>query len=399
MTARLTTWIRDLLNGTARIGGCREGNFALMFALSAPVLIGATGIAVDMTQMMLARSEMSSIADSASLAAAKAMADDGKTEAQAKALAQDLITSYASQQGSMLAGTTIARNITVNTSKNSDGGAVYDVKVDLSQNFRLSPLMNVLGQTTAAIATSATSRAAPEGSAQTAMSMYLVLDRSGSMEASTEQVKSWTKACPVVTIWNEKLYRSWPQIPCYYSQIEALQLSAGNLFDTFATADPSNKYIRVGSVSYNTAPQKETPLAWGTTASRNYINALTADGGTSSKGAFKVAYTQLSLASENATHLAKNKLVPKKYILFMTDGANNSPSDNTKTLELCAQAKTAGMTVYTVAFNAPPEAKPFLAACASSATTYFDAADAAGLAAAFSTIGKATSGQNPTLIN
>jgi hypothetical protein len=77
----------------------------------------------------------------------------------------------------------------------------------------------------------------------------------------------------------------------------------------------------------------------------------------------------------------------------MTDGENNSGSADTKTLQYCTAAKTLGITIYSIAFNAPQGGKELLSACASSAKTYFDAKDADELLKAFESIAADASGE------
>jgi hypothetical protein len=95
---------------------------------------------------------------------------------------------------------------------------------------------------------------------------------------------------------------------------------------------------------------------------------------------------------------------PRKAIVLMTDGQNTkqmnksngkhdvTPSGiaieaNTFTAELCKNIKAAKIDVYTVAFQVTDETiKTVLKDCASGPSSYFDAADATALNAAFSEI-------------
>src|SRR5690242_2977058 len=71
----------------------RSGNFGIMTALLLPVLVGAAGISVDLTNAMQARSSMQGLADAAALAAASAMADKGISQASAEAYAKSMLAS------------------------------------------------------------------------------------------------------------------------------------------------------------------------------------------------------------------------------------------------------------------------------------------------------------------
>lgn len=101
---------------------------------------------------------------------------------------------------------------------------------------------------------------------------------------------------------------------------------------------------------------------------------------------------------EDSVHKNNNSLLPKKYVVFMTDGENDSPSDNAKTIAQCKRAKDAGATVSTVGFMlASASAKSFLLNYASNASTYYDAQDAGILISAFATIATQTAGALPLL--
>ena len=85
-----------------------------------------------------------------------------------------------------------------------------------------------------------------------------------------------------------------------------------------------------------------------------------------------------------------------KVVILMTDGEFNTSYDNgpqnatstDQALFLCNNMKEAGkdIQIYTVAFQAPPEAQATLQTCASAAGDYFDAVDGATLRASFQEI-------------
>jgi Flp pilus assembly protein TadG len=92
----------------------------------------------------------------------------------------------------------------------------------------------------------------------------------------------------------------------------------------------------------------------------------------------------------------------KKYMVVMTDGANTKsplyPNHdggdavlaNSLTGEVCTAVKAKGVTIYTVAFDVvEPTIQALLQSCASSATNYYQASDAAALSDAFKKIADA----------
>lgn len=367
------------------------GNFGIMTAVLMPVLIGSAGVAVDFSNMLLTKQNLQNYADGAALAASSALASNGITEVQAKSLATDYLKGQMTGEG-----LTVSPQITVSTVTGVNNSKTYTVDLAFDLSMALSPMMSVFNQQTAKISIS--SRSTSSRGASNSLSMYLVLDRSGSMQTSTTSIKSTTQPCHYYYMPNASTIKDGgSKTPCYYQRIEALKLAADTLFSTFATADPSAGLIRTGAVSYNSAKQTETPLAWGWSATDNYIDALTPTGGTSSTGAFKVALDALNSTSEDTIHKNKNGLTPNKAIVFMTDGENSSSSDDTTTLTHCATAKSKGITVYTVAFSASDQGKNLLSKCATSAATFFYAENATDLTAAFKTIGQVAATGLPRL--
>lgn len=380
----------------SRLSRDRGGNFGLITAIVIPVLLGAAGVAIDVNRMLSTKTALQGVVDAAALAASSGLSENGITSASAELLAVNWVKSHAAQgeTGFGLAG--LDPDAKVATTQRSDGGKAFDVTVTASYRMELTPFMHILGKETVDISVVGTARS--ETTVQNAMSMFFVLDRSGSMLNSTTSVKSLKTSCTRYAMPTPlALVNLGKMKPCMYSQMEALQNSADDLFDLLDKNDKDRKFIRTGAVSYNASAQAPSPPAWDRTAAREYVKELEPEGGTSSTKAFEKAYESLIDPLEDTAHKNKNGLKPKKYIIFMTDGSNSSSSDNTKTVALCKKAKDAGITVYSVAFNAPLDAKLFLMQCASGINTYFDAVDASALAMAFETIGRSAVGLPPRL--
>lgn len=377
----------------------RSGNFGIITALLLPVLLGAGGLAVDVANAMHVKAQLGAIADSASLAAASALGSkEITTAAQAKALANAFATGQLAGAGIDPSSFTIS--VDVKTTILNSLSNKYEVAVVIDGVTDTS-LMRVFGQRTMNVANAATAMSST--GTQNSLSMYLVLDRSGSMQASvTTSIRSRTKGCTYyylnsaqTTMYSEKNVK-----PCYNYRIEVLQSAVSDLLATLDKADPEAKFIRTGADAYSSDKFTPQDLEWGTTGVNEYVSAMDAEGGTSSTNAFKEGVDSLLDPMEDTAHKNRNGLVPKKYILLMTDGENNSSSDNTKTLAQCKRAKDAGITVYTIGFMLSSQtAKNLLFNCASSSTTYYDAQDGDLLNEAFATIATQTSGGLPLLTN
>lgn len=405
----MTAW-QDL----SRLFRDRSGNFGMMTAILLPVLVGGAGMALDLTNIMMSKTQMQEAADAASLAAATALAsgeaaDDAAAEALAKKFFIAQMANYlGDDEAAKLAGATAidAATTTTGTGKN------YTVKVGSTYGLPLTPLMGVLGYQTMNIAVSGTSTSGTSNK-RGGLSMYLALDRSGSMSFKTEETKPGT--CKNYTEEN------WPnpldeEDPCHIRKIEALKTASNALLNSLSAIDPNNNLVRTGASSYTDTTQAAKAMDWGTDHVRGYVDALPdkPEGGTNASGAMKRAYEALtskkdnngnSLNNESKEHKDKKNNEFQRYILLMTDGKMTGNSSIWKesidedVLKQCDAAKSDGITVFTVAFMAPIEGQNLLQNCASSPETYFEPETMAGLIAAFDAIGKKAAKEGTRLTN
>jgi Flp pilus assembly protein TadG/uncharacterized protein YegL len=361
----------------------RRGNLSIIAALVLPVGLASAGMAIDMSKMVASRAALQNAADAAALAAASALANDQVTTTQAEALATDFVKGQMSnhigtpdpgQQAfdfSTCTDVDVKQEVTVGTAKK------YTVKVSTCYDVKYSTLSAFLGKTSGRVSVSSTTQSSTES--KNALSMYLVLDRSGSMAEYTNTV-SGSYQC--------RYGRRTTTCYTYYDKITALRMAATNLMNQLSKADPDKIFVRTAAVSYNSAMQTPVNLAWSVDHTKTYISKLTADGGTDSGLAFKTAYQAVSASTEDTLHMQKNGQVPSKYIVFMTDGDNNYTSADTETKKWCDQARQAGVEVYSVAFMAPDRGQALLSYCATDSSHYFKAEDADDLNAAFEYIGE-----------
>ena len=379
--------MRSFLNSVSLINRFlrdKGGNLTVMAAFILPVGLGAAGLALDMSKMIATKAALQSAADAAALAAASALANKGITDDAAKALAVDFITGQMANHMdnpekektqpfnfASCTHVTVADQTTVGTAKK------FNVNVQTCYDVKYSALSAFLGQSGGRLTVNSATESTTES--KNALSMYLVLDRSGSMAEYTDTV-SGSYTCR----YGRKSYTCYT----YYDKITALRMAATSLMVKLGSADPDTTLVRTGAVSYNTDMQTPTPLKWGETSAKTYISNLTANGGTDSGLAFKTAYQALVASSENTAHMNKNGQVPSKYIVFMTDGDNNYTSADTETKKWCDLARTNGIEVYSVAFMAPTRGQALLNYCATTSAHYFAAENADDLNAAFEYIGE-----------
>lgn len=376
----------------------RAGNFGMMTAILAPVILGVAGISIDITRAVQIRAEMQAVADAAVLAAATSLSNkDDFTEAKAK----DLVKSfYASQiiqiykTGNETDAQLIAQvraiknatNVTVVTRPNGAKGKLFDVTIDSSYSMPVNTLTALITGPSVTLGTKSASYSATES--QNALSMFLILDQSGSMDRDTN-----TRECTNTDRnGNCTTYG-------YIKKITALKTAVASLLAVISEADPEKMYARIGAVSYNEKMQAAQAMAWGTSAVGRYTQSLTAEGYTNSGEATELAYNTLAptgMGSENAAHKDKNEQTPSKFIILMTDGKNENRSGalasaDRKTKAACDRARSDNnnrITVYSVAFMAPSEGEALLKYCATTPSHYFNANNSAELIAAFKTIGQ-----------
>lgn len=400
------------LQSCLNLAGDRGGNFALMAALVVPVLFAGGGIAVDLANMMRAKNQLQDATDTAALAASSALINEGMSIANATKLARDFMLSQLSQsKSSLTAGMTpeeitafdaaFVNNIKVNivekTATNTVGNSkTYTVDISSNYNLPLTPFTRLLGQKTAQISAASSSLSSSE--TKNALSMFLVLDRSGSMAENTATIDkdNPTKVENYSCGTKNRPKTCQRTVDNFVTKIDALKTATENLTKYLKTADPTGSLVRTGAVSYNASMQNPNDLAWGTDGAVNYVKALSATGGTDSGDAFETAYEKLMLKKsgvlvEDAAHMDKNKQAPTKYIVFMTDGDNNYASADTETKKWCEKARTDKIQVFTVAFMAPARGQTLLNSCATTSAHYFKAENAEQLNEAFKYIGEKAS--------
>nr|WP_237351619.1 vWA domain-containing protein [Rhizobium sp. ACO-34A] len=386
----------------------------MMTAILLPVTLAIAGLAMDMTQVIQVRSALQDAADSAALSAAAALAGneqltDAEAIAQAKLFMASQFTNIngtsdgnvdpTAQQQSQ-AEVAEGAVASVQRTNGAGNGKTFDVTISGHYDVSMNALTRLLGYDTMRVSVSSTSQSTTES--KNALSMFLVLDRSGSMADDTSTVNT---AQPEKTVtydcgtWREKKTCSYTQTN-YYTKIEALKLAVADLTTQLDTADPDKMYVRTAAVSYNASMQTATAFEWGTSKALTYVKALTATGGTDSSGAMKEAYTKVTAASELTAHKTKNgQESPGKFIIFMTDGDNNYTSADTSTRATCTSAKAAAVEIYTVAFMAPQRGRELLQDCATDTSHYYDANNAAELVAAFKEIGEKAAAAATRLTN
>lgn len=399
----------------------RGGNFGIMTAVLLPVLIGAGGVAVDLTNVMQVRSQLQGLVDSAALATASAMAENEMTAAEAETFAANYFLGQAEQATADPNATAaqaaahkqaledgFAADATVTSS--SGNAQTYDIKITMNYDVAMSGLSRMLGLATMHVAVSGSSQSGREGNA---LSMYLVLDESGSMAYDTSTVNSAQPTKQVTTsVYGQYVCGGTTKRPItctgwhnvtstvtnYITKMQSLKAAAAAMFSELDTADPEKELIRVGADSYDDQTKTQQAIAWGTSAASTYVKNLpdVPAGGTDASGAMTNAFNALKAANtaEKTAHTAKGNTSFERFIVLMTDGemTGNSADWNstidTKVRNLCKQAKDDGIKIYTIAFMAPDRGKSLLSYCASGTDYYYEPDDMTSLVESFGEIAR-----------
>ncbi len=375
----------------------RAGNFGIATAVIIPAVAATAGVALDLNRMVQVRAALQDSADSAVLSAANALAknntmsDEAALELARKFMKAQFLNVVPSagkdDTGEPVEEDPLAGAVGNVERNSSSAGKTFDVTLSTSYTMPTNGLTGLLGWKEVTVGVTATAQATTES--KNALSMYLVLDRSGSMAWDTSTINA---AEPTETVYYSCGTKKNPktcsyEVANYVVKIDALKLAVANLTTQLNVADPENKYVRTAAVSYEARMYTPVSFNWGTTHTLSYVQALIAEGGTDSSDAMARAYSDIIKSSENTAHKNKNGQVPSKFIVFMTDGDNNYASADTKTKKTCESAKKDGVEIFTVAFMAPSKGQALLEYCATSTSHYYDAQDAAELVAAFKEIG------------
>ncbi len=386
----------------------RRGNFAVMAAVILPIMLTTVAVSLDISKLLSDKGRLSAALDSASLATAAALTNGDITVPQAQTFALRIAS------GQMAASLSEAQirelKSTIVADVTSEGvGAKKDYTVKVSGQFTAQLLAFSAFHTPGARKVSGSSTSTSQAQTATAISLFLVVDESGSMAWPTSAVDtSQPDGCYQYPekYWDSARYMS----PCYISKIASLKTAASALFDQMdkiEAADATNALVRTGFNSFNHQLQKTSPLSWGTKASRKYVSRLPRKpmGGTDMTDAMDQANKLVNDPSEAKTQAASGNSTFKKFIVLMTDGQNTGdgadwkPPLDAETLAICTAARASDVTIFTVAYMAPPNGEALLKSCAGDISNYYKATDMNSLVKAFSDIGGKVANQTTRMTN
>ena len=401
----------------SRFGRETKGAVAIIFGVSALVLMLGIGVSIDSARLYSVNGKVRAALDAAALAGAKLLDEDGASDADVEKRARAFF--YANQNMFRDMGATFGTPV---VTVDRDAGKVnVAVDVTYAAAFGLVTAENVV------FTPDATVIYKPKK-----LEFALVLNVTGSMD-STSKIGALK---PAVVDMIEALHAENPAPgnvrvaiapyagsvnvgSTYYTAATDLAPGAdtcvvergtmpgavvddppgpGRWAETSDTADNPN----YGCPSDEIMPLTDLAVAADRSAMTTFVNNLTADGNTA--GHIGLAWGWYML-SPNWTSVwpAKHDPRPKdedviKAVLLMTDdefntayfGGNKNGTDYTvnhssgdQALELCKNLRDDGYVIYTVAFDAPAAAADLLAQCAASPERALTASSGAELAEKF----------------
>ena len=394
-----------------------DGTIAMIFALTVFICLMTTGLAVDFGRGMHANTKIAAAADAAALAAAKAMRDAGASDAEATAIAQHYFDENMKGGASGYSKINSLR-VTIDRRSNT---VTIDVDAEVPTVFgQLAGVQKIsLPKASVALYDSRD------------IEMGLQLDVTGSMRG-----RKLAELKDAVAGRNGLLdimlpsggstntvrigfapYASGVNAGPYAMAVSDRRATDGCVYERHNIRDQASEAPALGpDLSFRA--KSEVARGAGACPTDAKIQAMTSDArllrdtinswnvSTSTAGHLGTAWAWYLISPEwsaiwpNAARPAPyNDPRTMKVAILMTDGIYNtvggaSDGDYGRTaaqsvqlaLDTCTAMKAKGITVYTVGFEAPADAKATLRACASGDGKFYDATDGDKLRASFRAI-------------
>lgn len=409
----------------ARVGSLRDdksGHVAVIAALAIIPILTVAGFAIDFQLVSTKKVQVQYAMDAAVIAGARSM-QDGATQQDIQETIQDYIAALALIEGASMTCNTVDvtfsegnQDITASvlctqptTLSAVVGKETLDFRVNSTSTYGIGKLDvafifdssgSMSGSRLASLKSAsalAVQELLPDGSEdiRIAMAAYNDMVNAG---AYFEDVVESTEIYSYTSYWY-----SWNNDTgdCWYNSAYAHDRPWECDEDVYEEVDHTCVYEREGDEAFTVAapgddawlevavddcpPSEPLPLTDDKDVLLDYIDDLTADGGTA--GHQGVAWGGYLLAPEwsdiwpaESEPLAYDEPDSAKAIILMTDGAfnrQNAPGQGNSVQQaedLCDEIKETGIVIYSVAFQAPSSAEAVLEYCASGPEFFFDPA-------------------------
>jgi Flp pilus assembly protein TadG len=399
----------DVHDFLRRFASDERGAVAAIFGVVLLMLVFVVGVSIDTGSAMRASAKVANALDAAALAGARALAEQDLEESEVR----DVTSRFFEGQFDQTNGDGLTwENLDIDVDVPNTTVAV---SVDVIVPTTFSRVMNYSSLRFRKVATSTFKLKAIE--------LAMVLDVTGSMAGQKiEDLKLAAEDVVSILLPDNTIHKNRIALVPYSAAVNAGAYAAaatdggstdGCVFEReggpASTDDPPDNGRWLGFESDPAAPQNDhymcpTPTVQPLTSSKPTLMAQIADlaeGGWTA-GHIGAAWGWYTLSPRwSAVWPGASRGKPyedvntTKVMVLMTDGEfntsyKNGPANETSTpqaLELCTAIKDAGIKIYSVAFQSPPEAEETLRACASSESEHFFVAESGEqLRAAFRSI-------------
>lgn len=390
----------QIFKNATSFGADRQGTVAMIFGLMFLAFAMIAGMAIDMGRVTHMKTRLVAAADAASLAAGNALLDGSLNNAEIEELARTYFQNNL-EQGGDLFGVVPAPNVQVNR-------ATGDVDIDVTATVPMT-ITKLAGFTDVNLPVNSASRFD-----QRDIELAMALDVTGSMRG-TKIADLRTAAKDLVDILlpdggqpNKVRIGLAPYSASINAGSYAGTVTGGGLLgntcihertgpNRFTDAVPTGLDILGTATNLFCPTAKVVPMTDNKATLKSQIDGYNASGATAGHlGAawawYLVSPVWDSIWPAASKPAAYNDGKTIKAIILMTDGVfntqyvsgNGSSADQARAV--CAEMKSKGVAVYSIAFQAPGSAQSLLQECSSGSSFYFSAANGQELRQSFQKI-------------
>jgi Flp pilus assembly protein TadG len=429
---------RHIREAARRFAGNTQGNIAVIFAIACVPIISFVGAAIDYSRVNNARSSMQAALDSTALMLSKDLSSGTITASQINTSAQAYFAA--------LYTNTDAQSVSVNATYTANNGSLGSTILVSGSGSITTDFMKVAGFPNLNFSTSSTT-----AWGNVRLRVAMALDNTGSMAQDgkigalqtasknlIDQLSALAKNpgdvyisiipfAKDVNVGPSNYTQSWIDWTAWDANNKTCSGSGSSRtctpkshstwngcvwdrdkdnenpgYDTLDTAPvTSNPYTLFPAEQWSSCPVELMPLSYDWLTLKNMIGTMTPNGNTNQ--AIGMAWAWQSLASTaplNAPAKDTNYTY-KDAIILLSDGLNtqdrwytNASSIDGRQKILCDNAKSAGITIYTIQVNTSKPADPtssVLSYCASGASNFYMLTSATQVISAFQSIGTSLS--------
>lgn len=166
----------------------RRGNFAMIAAIVAPLLLAAGGLSLDIANQAALKTRFQAASDSVSLAVATRIANGDLTIANAQNFGARLLKAQMANDSSRFSNLKVTPKVRITENKNG-GSSIWDVEVGGTATQDTTPFSSFLNKETISVNVSSVAQSGTDDQ-QGALSMSIVVDISLSMDWKLDKTTS-----------------------------------------------------------------------------------------------------------------------------------------------------------------------------------------------------------------